>query len=334
MSIKQECYKLSKEIWNLNYREDIKSIIHSMNFIPKDNTEEQRQYSNYAYIAKQQKAQFMGYLIVDYKKELLSKEPTFTFDGLQEQTLILIKKCNYILQYINTKCIEDIVSRHPNLKKALTIYSLFDYPEYHYDINELIDENKLTPLISVFKDSNIIKNIFNLNPYEISKIPEDVFLSVSLELRERIIRSGVNNIPEDFHEIIMSSNPTTPIILARIFLAVLSAREMINNILNMLYQAFLSDKLVVFNENNIINIDNYTKTLLSSGLIILSQPTEADFHTSVTDLVLCNIPQFDIKNDLFLVEGTQFSFSQENGHTKKYSLRMLDDNLNPYCNLN
>ena len=54
MSIKQECYKLSKEIWNLSYREEIKSIIHSMNFIPKDSTEEQRQYSNYAYIAKQQ----------------------------------------------------------------------------------------------------------------------------------------------------------------------------------------------------------------------------------------------------------------------------------------
>ena len=72
MSIKEACYKLSKEIWKLEIREDIKNIIHSMNFIPKDSTEEQRQYSNYAYVSKHQKAQFMGYLIVDYKKDLLT----------------------------------------------------------------------------------------------------------------------------------------------------------------------------------------------------------------------------------------------------------------------
>lgn len=333
MSIKEACYKLSKEIWKLEIREDIKNIIHSMNFIPKDSTEEQRQYSNYAYVSKHQKAQFMGYLIVDYKKDLLSDNPTFTFDGLQEDTLNIIKKCNYILQYINEKCIEDIVAKHPNLKNVLTIYSLFDYPEYAYDINTLIDVNKLTPLISSFKNSDIIKCILNFNQNELSKIPENVFLNVILELRERIIQSGVNNIPEDFHEIIVNHNPSVQIVLAKIFLIILSTREMINNILNMLYQAFLTDKLSIFDENNIINIDSYNKTLLSSGLIILTQPTKADFHTNVTDLVLCNIPEFNINNDLFFVEGTQFSFSQENGQTKKYFLRMLDDNLNPYFNL-
>ena len=333
MNIKQACYKLSKEIWELDYRPEIKSIIHSMNFIPKDSTEEQRQYSNYAYIAKHQKAQFMGYLIVDYKKDLLSQDPTFTFKGLPENILTIIKKCNYILQYINEQCIEDIIATHPCLKKTLTIYSLFDYPEYYYNINDLIDTNKLAPLILAFKNSHIVKSISSLDTDGINKIPEDVFLNIILELRERILQSGVNNIPEDFREIIVNNNPDPTAILGHIFLRILSVREMIYNILNILYQAFLTDNLVLLNENNIINVDIFTKTLLSSGLIILTQPTKSDFFAEVSDLIHKNILDLDINNDLFLIERTQFNFSQENGQTKKYFLRMLNDDLNPYFNL-
>lgn len=116
------------------------------------------------------------------------------------------------------------------------------------------------------------------------------------------------------------------------FMSMISARKVISNIDQLIYQALLKDKPVVLNLDNVVKIKNHNYHAISEGLSLVVQPISDELFTDINDILLVDIKGVEHLNihKWCTVEGSQMSMSKETGCTKTFNLRVLDENLNPF----
>lgn len=333
MSIKGECFNTAKKIWELELTSQVRKLLTDLNSTSEDKSNTLGDRSHLGYIARRQRAQFMGYLIVDYKRDYINEKSGDNIPNISDKEREILKRANFILSYINKKSVENITDAIPNLTSTLSIYSNFEYPDYEYKIEELINVSDFLPLIESIKECEITKNILN-SPREFAcSIPSDSYLGASMEFNTRLQRKGVHEVPQDFVDLNFDKN--SPEFIARnLILSAMCLRQTLKNVATLLFQAFQIDRLPMLNENNIINIENYNSNLVGKGLTIAIQPNGVEILTDVEDLILYKFKFHQEQEEgICLVEGLSTSFSQDYGWVQKYKLRVLNDNLNPYFNL-
>ena len=331
MSIKTETYNICKEIKKIELRNRVKGLIDELNISSKQNKGASNDRSEYGYIARKQNAQFMGYLIVDEKREEIEKDSPSKVPEIELEEKELLKKAHCIIKYLNEKLTHSIVERVPHLKLTLNPYSQFSYPEFTIDIKQIIDIGIFDNLIEAVSNCNVIKNINNSLNKLIQNNPSEKYLGVVLAFINKIESYGVNNTPEGFKNLNFKKDSPEYISNKLLFL-LMSFRKVLENINQLIYQAFLMDKLVVLNDNNIINILENSTHMIGQGLTILIQPNAREICTLPGDLILVR-HNFSNINNLCVVEEENLSFSMEIGNQIEFKLRTVDDNLNPYFGL-
>lgn len=329
MNIKTETYNICKEIKKIELRNQIKDLINELNKSSEQNRGSDRSY--YGEVARNQNAQFMGYLLVDERREEIEKNRPSKVPEIELEEKELLKKAHYIIKYLNEKLTHSIVERVPNLKSTLNPYSQFSFQEYSLDITHIIEIGTFDNLIEVVSNCNVIKNIDNTPNKLIQNIPYEKYLGLVLAIIKRIERYGVHNTPEDFKYLNFEED-SPEYILNKLLFLLMSFRKILENINQLIYQSFFMDKLVVLNDNNIINIlENNTHTI-GQGLTILIQPIAREILTNSGDIILVK-HNFTNINKLCVVEGENISFNTELGYQIEFKLRTVDDNLNPYFGL-
>jgi hypothetical protein len=73
MNIKTETYNICKEIKKIELRNQVKDLINELNKSSEQDRGTDNDRSYYGYVARNQNAQFMGYLLVDEKREEIEK---------------------------------------------------------------------------------------------------------------------------------------------------------------------------------------------------------------------------------------------------------------------
>jgi hypothetical protein len=199
------------------------------------------------------------------------------------------------------------------------------------DITQIIDIGTFDNLIEVVSNCNVIKNIDNTPNKLIQNIPSEKYLGPVLAFIKKIERYGVHNTPEDFKDLNFKED-SPEYILNKLLFSLMSFRKILENINQLIYQAFLMDKLVVLSDNNIINILENNTHMIGQGLTILIQPIAREIFTILGDLILIR-HNFSNINELCVVEEENISFNMELGNQIEFKLRTVDDNLNPYFGL-
>ena len=330
MNIKTETFNICKEIKKIELRNQIKDLINELNKSSKQNIGTDRSY--YGEIARNQNTQFMGYLLVDERREEIEKDRPSKVPEIELEEKELLKKAHYIIKYLNEKLTHSIVERVPNLKSTLNPYSQFTYQEYSLDITQIIDIGIFDNLIEVVNNCNVIENIDNTPNKLIQNIPYKTYLGPVLAIIKRIERYGVHNTPEDFKYLNFKED-SPEYILNKLLFLLMSFRKILENINQLIYQAFFMDQLVVLDNNNIINILENNTHMIGQGLTILIQPIVArEIFTNSGDIILVK-HNFSNINKLCVVEGENISINMELGNQIEFKLRTVDDNLNPYFGL-
>lgn len=331
MNIKTETYNMCKEIKKIELRNRVRGLIDELNISSKKNKGASNDRSEYGYIARNQNAQFMGYLLVDEKREEIEKNSPSKVPEIELEEKELLKKAHYIIKYLNVKLTHSIVERVPHLKSTLNPYSQFSYPEFTIDITQIIDISTFDSLIEAVSNCNVIKNINNTPNKLTQNIPSEKYLDPVLAFIKKIERYGVHNTPEDFKDLNFRED-SSEYILNKLLFSLMSFRKILENINQLIYQAFFMDKLVVLNDNNIINILENNTHMIGQGLTILIQPIGREIFTNSRDIILVR-HNFSNINELCVVEGETISFNIELGNQIEFKLRTVDDNLNPYFGL-
>jgi len=331
MSIKTETYNICKEIKKIELRNRVEGLIDELNISSKQNKGVSNDRSEYGYIARKQNAQFMGYLIVDEKREKIEKDSLFKVPEIELEEKELLKKAHCIIKYLNEKLTHSIVERVPHLKSTLNPYSQFSYPEFTMDITQIINISTFDSLIEVVSNCIVINNINNTPNKLTQNIPSEKYLGQVLTFIKKIERYGVHNTPEDFKDLNFRED-SSEYIMNKLLFSLMSFRKILENINQLIYQAFFMDKIVVLNDNNIINILKNNTHMIGQGLTILIQPIAREIFANLGDLILVK-HNFSNINKLCVVEGENISINMELGNQIEFKLRTVDDNLNPYFGL-
>ena len=331
MNIKTETYNICKEIRKIELRNQVKNLIDKLNRSSEQDRSTDIDRSYYGYVARNQNVQFMGYLLVDEKRKEIEKNSPSKVPEIKLEEKELLKKAHYIIKYLNEKLTHSVVERVPNLKSTLNPYSQFSYSEFSMDIKQIIDIGTFDNLIEAVSNCNVIKNINNTPNKLIQNNPSEKYLGVILAFIKKIESYGVHNTPEGFKNLNFKKD-SPEYILNQLLFSLMSFRKILENINQLTYQAFLMDKLVVLNDNNIINILENNTHMIGQGLTILIQPFASEIFTLPGDLILVK-HNFSNINELCVVEGENISFNMELGNQVEFKLRTVDDNLNPYFGL-
>ena len=248
---------------------------------------------------------------------------------------VLLKKAHHIIKTLNDLLVLPIIKTSPALSGALNPYSIFSYPSYQYDINEIVDPEIFKGLINAFANSAPVRNILNTPDSLRNQISSENYLTSSLMFIDKIGKYGVHDAPQDFHELKQNIKVrSAETFVVNIIFSVICLRKIISIIDQIIFQAFLTDKLPILNENNIIKILKQNSHMVGDGLTLLIQAVGSEIFSPPGDLMLVKLQANNHNIDkLCLVERASLNFSRDFGNTAEFGLRALDEQLNPYFNL-
>lgn len=327
-NIKSSLFNITKEIMK---SDDRKKVFEKMKFLRSD-TETQ---GSIDYIAKKESLQFLGYLLIYNDRKKILENEMFKIPNLDDEILQIIKLAHNTLRVLCERCIEPLQKIFP--KSYNTINPYWSYPNSSlFDSDEIISLESTDEFIKNFHDHPIF-NLLEVKIKQISKITEledrQFFESIFL-FKQHISTFGLKNCPTDFRDLIRdinkSSSPKTTATL--VYLALISLHSSLQNIYQLLYQAFTKDKLTVLNEDNVFAMLYYSPNVLSNIFELSSDEPIYDCG----EIVLIDIP-FEAdgrkKKEFGVVETINLRFSQEYGEELDIGLRTINKNFSSYSNL-
>lgn len=319
-NFKNEVYELTKRITSSSLKKEYDSII--SNFYIDGGSK-----SIYNQMTISRGYQFLSYFITEKYKEEAYEKLKMIIPLLDENERKCFGRCHSFLKYINIELCKEIVSQCNNLEEVLNPYSNIKVNPEKEDIEDIIGEMNIGSLICGFKETVAYKNIINYNDVDINKVPKEQFTAFFFLINKEIKELGIDgNVSKDMSNIIMQISDSRNKGLLRFMFSVVSMRYMLMYMNQLIYQKFSNDKLLIINENNLITYDKYSNWI-GDGIIALTQPTPLEILIEPSDLVLFS--GLNEKPQLCEVEGTTLYFNHEEGNTKRYKLRNINNELNP-----
>lgn len=330
LKIKEATFDLAKRIWEFDFIEDFRKLIFSLNFTDGHSFNNR---SNYGYAARRQNAQVWGYLLVNLKRDEINKLKYITVPIIESFEIEILEKAHLFIYEFNRILINRHFGSFNNVKRSLQVYNHKEN-DFKFSINKYFDNKIYERLLGSFSDTLSLRNILDTNMRLVQNIKFEHVYGFIEEMDKRIINAGVFKSPTDFDELRFNNRQTdVEKELQRFLFSVLVLKKQIQLVNQLLYQAFLTTKLVSFDENNIYDIKNFNQNTIGTGLQVFIQPNSEEVFLDVGDIIFLDINYGNQIKDLAFVEGKKTNFSKETGTNEIYDLRIINDDLNPYSNL-
>ena len=324
MSIRSDAYAMCKNVWDSPSRGRLQSVIKKL------------QASEFGYLARGQHAQMLSFLVIDQRKpELEKKIQPLHIIPLEDEDRILLSKTHKNIVQLNIRCIAPLATELPQCIKAIDPYRKFKYEITETPDGDIISEEVLAKMASSFHEHPAIKAVIQSVKSSTIKMTEDKYIEAVSIFYETLIKAGAYDAPNAVIEIMLSkSKDSLQRIIARHITALTCIKASLSILDQLVYQAILSNKLPLLDQNNIIEIGQMSNNLVSNGLSLLYQPYEQLGKVNVYDLVLVKIETPGLPlGQLWYVEAIHFEYSHEFGSSNELTLREVDENLNPFGHL-
>lgn len=321
---KSEVYEFTKKISNSVLKKEYDNIISAF-FIDGG----VKSIYNQMTIAKGH--QFLSFFITEKYKDEAYEKLKMIIPLLDENEKRCFGRCHSYLKYLNRELCKNLILKYKELEQVLDPYSNILVIPKEENIEDIKEEIDISSLIDSFKETIAYKNIINYSEIDISKIPAkqffEFFALINKEIKELEIEKSVSR---DTENIIMQINNPNNKGLIKFMFSVVSIRYMMMYMNQLIYQKFDDNKLFMIDENNLITYTNHSN-FLGEGIIALTQPSPLEFLIEPGDLILFSGLQEKVQ--LCEIEGTTLFFHKEEGNTKRYKLRNINNELNPLYNV-
>ena len=159
-------------------------------------------------------------------------------------------------------CLQDITENYPTLYDAINPYSKYKCIETISE-ESILSEDELKNAIKAFKNSKVYQKLLSTQIIDIFKDipPEQIKMLLGVMDRD-IIRTPLDIVPEDIRNftirILHKVKDVTDVMMAEAIL-VLALRE--SAVACQLLFVALAGRLIILNNDNIININNYSNSI-------------------------------------------------------------------------
>lgn len=249
---------------------------------------------------------------------------------------------NSFLTAFVDECLNEITEIAPDVAKAIHPYG-FLTPIDQYQCEEKVDIAVLQPAITAFKETSIYKYLMESNVLLYFKpIPKDTVFQLMMVLERDIINNPRGSTIDDIlalkvREKGYKPNMHVPTVdaLHIISFKLLALKQMLANALKLLFGSIVGEKLIVINEDNLINIEKDTSDVIYTYKTVLLQGCLfTPFSEIIKSIVLLHIKNEKVNlHEFGLVRSVTENFISVDGETTKLTFCIVDEDLNPLYSL-
>jgi hypothetical protein len=327
MSIQKLTYGLCKTVLKSSNREAIKKLILAISF------------SNDCVVFRQTlrsisypKLQFLGYLLVNQNETEENINLTQSLAILENDQIRLLASCHQQLVNLNKSCISKIVEKFPQAELALSPFNVHKYNEEPFDENfELFDNEFANNVVTAFQDHPAVAVFFETLDKMDEKIDEGHYLSDVTGFSKDLIKSTPFNKPDW----LLSTREMSQNHHHRHMLSLVCLRDSLSNMNQLIFQkaAEIEDTLIVFDENNVIDLSPTYNNEICGSLRVTCQ-TDLSFTLRVEPLT-SNIGTLVFLKDVNGYKGMQLGRVEASKSTilpgsGQFDIRLIDENLNSF----
>lgn len=339
MNILQAAYDVCKYVQSLPVREKIKELTHNLHRGSPERQTQSRSYGELGYLGKRASIQFLGYLVVSQKRNVLENFPfRARIEPLSSNELSLLEKTHRFILQIDKKCSNYLGAILSNAIDAIDPYIKYSY-KFQHTPDKGIDLNvgPVNNLCAAFTEHPSLKIIrkYVSHTNNIHQVPKKRLLDAVLTTVNRIDSSGLFNVPSDLEKLEMTVRKSSQeYYVSKILTALVSLRTSLSMLNQLLYQAFQFDKLTVLDKNNVFEIERHSKNLLGESISVFSQLLSHEVFSNTGGITLVKLHWNNYEIDgLYHIERINVSLNADFGSSMKLGLRRIDINLNYYPGL-
>lgn len=292
-------------------------------------------YSMFHQAAKHGNNQFYGYLyanehVDDYKPVLQGITP------LPDEDIQIFARAHATIYTLIKECLKELEISNPKIAKVLDPYSKYRPITTPSGISFLA-EKEYEKAAEAFRESKLYKKLANssINTL-VEELKPEVIHTMFMVFEKEIVECPLDVVPESINQLVKCLvtrfEKVEEILLAET-LMIFSLQKSLANACSLLYTALVGNDLLVFNNDNIFNIDkNYSNSLrkviqLSAIEFFLNAKSD-----TVGDIMLvdCDSYHGNHMHEFGMIQSYSESFNDETGYTSKVTMMVIDNLLNPY----
>lgn len=344
MNFRSEVFNLCKVIENKMEVKEIKKLIYCLSVhVEKTNSkgnvaEYCQNRSDFGYISRHSNNQFYGFLYTDEHIESY-KELFPDIKPLNKNEKKIIEKSHATVMALVDGCLYDLKGKYPILYDAINPYSKYKIIKATSE-ESILCEEELKNAIYVFKNSKLYQKLFSSQIVEVFKnIPLEQ-MKILLDAMDRdIIQTPLDIVSDDIRNFsirILNRIKDMPDAIMAGTLLIMALRESLSTACQLLFLALAGEKLIVLNDNNIINIENAQSNSIYEVMTVLVDGILIRWSTELPgDVVLidCNPSDNHHIHEFGIIRSATISFNSETGQTTKLSFVTIDENMNILHNL-
>lgn len=332
-----EVFKLCKKFQKDANSQKIGKIIHDMSVVKEleDRSKSDSSSRNdFAYVAKHSNTEFHGFVYLDDNIETINIPHFFKVNHLTEEERTLIEQGHKTLSRFIDLCLHDIALKSNKVANSMNPYFLYKKVDISDSTVSLLSDDELASAVSAFKNGKVYKALMDANFTKIfSRIDTNAMRALIGVLEREINNSLGEDVSKDLKDFSMKLHQQLDDITDVMFafsILILALKISLKIACHLLYRAICGVDLFVLNNDNIINIEKRTSTIVSDFYKILAQDICVDFSGSEMGSVL--LVDCDLTRDIHIHEfgmliALTMNISGEFGSSSKYSFVTVDEQL-------
>lgn len=336
-SFRTEVFKLCKKLQNDEASQKIGKLIYDMSVVVEPKEIGQKvtdSHNDFAYMAKHNNTEFHGFVFLDDNIEKIEIPHFFKPDHLSPEERTLIEQGHKTLTRFMDLCLSDIASEASGVAESMNPYFLYKEVNISESATTLLSDNELMPAVSAFKNGKVYKALMEAKFTKLfSKIDIDSMRTLISVLEKEISHSLGEDVSKDLRDFSMKLhsklNSITDVMFAFSVL-MLAIKMSLKLSCRLLYRAICGIDLFVLNDDNIINIEKRTSTVVSEFYKVFSQEIHPDFSGSEMGSVLlidCDLPHDTHIHEFGMLIAQTLNFAGEFGSSAKYSFVTVNEEL-------
>lgn len=335
MTILQAAYAACKAVIASAGREPLRAIIYELNHSLSSPPPGYVDRSMLGYLARQQRSQFLGYLLVDQERARLASAPMpALIPPLSDEQRNLLLAAHSQMVALNHRALEPLLNKFPHAAEATDPYGA------KLPLTAALDHRSPPFAVEAFESVAVafqshpgLRLAITSPPELVNTITAENLLE-GVENLEREVRSdGPGKTPRELGDF-LHSEPTTSgrRFLVRFLASLMSLRASLRVLDQMLYQAVQTDKPPVLDQNNIADLHHLGSSVTGEGVRLLFQPDLTTFALEPGDIVLLKaIPNMFKLEGLVLSASVSSRFGGDGDATTTLTGRIVSDILDPYA---
>lgn len=289
-----------------------------------------------------QKAQFLGFLMVNQERKALEQTFPQTIPPLDESARRLLAGMHNQITRLNACCISSLMTSLPVCGAAVDPYNALPYRASAEDGEvPLLTEEQIEKISSSFKEHPaIIKTIETASA--VPTMTSDAYMRTVQQLTESLLRAGPLHAPKQVEEIWrMRLRPSQRTDSQQRnwyyhFGALAGIKYSLKILDQIIFNAVLYDDFYTLDEKNIVDLYLVSSQVSGLGMLVtfLAANSRREDQLRPSDLLWVEVDYSDERlNYLAPVESISFEPSPSFGEGVRVGLRAVEDNLNPFAYL-